>query len=189
MFLFGDAFFDGAVVDGTQAAHVGRDGVHGYAAGLEVGFVVGHHVGIDIFDVDVASASETTETVERGFVGFACAYLVETAQAVDGGLHEGVEAVARDGGEGGGEAVGREAIAVQGVDVGHAQEEGEVGMDVFVDVGEVAEARGAACGGDEDVGGVGKPFIGVEPVGGFEKADGVVVCYLKIEAAFIAVDR
>ena len=94
VFLFGDAFLDSAVVDGTQTAHIGGDGVHGYAAGFEVGFVLGYGVCIDAFDADVSSVAETTETVERGFVGFACTDSVETAQAINGGLHEGVEAVA-----------------------------------------------------------------------------------------------
>ena len=64
VFLFGDAFLDGAVVDGTEAAHVGGDGVHGYAAGLEVGLVFGYGVGVDVLDADVASVAETAETVE-----------------------------------------------------------------------------------------------------------------------------
>ena len=64
VFLFGDAFLDSAVVDGTQTAHIGGDGVHGYAAGLEVGFVFGDGVGVDVFDADVAPVAETTETVE-----------------------------------------------------------------------------------------------------------------------------
>ena len=141
VFLFGDAFLDGAVVDGTQAAHVGGDGVHGYAAGLEVGFVFGDGVGVDVFDADVAPVAETAETVERGFVGFACADFVETAQSGDGGLHEGVETVAgrAHGGEGCGEGVGCADDVLMVVEVGEFGEEGQVGAEALAGVGEVAE--------------------------------------------------
>ena len=191
VFLFGDAFLDGAVVDGTQAAHVGGDCVHGYAAGLEVGLVFGDGVGVDILDADVASVAETAETVERGFVGFACADFVEMAQSGDGGLHEGVETVTgrAHGGEGCGEGVGCADDVLMVVEVGEFGEEGQVGAEALAGVGEVAETRGATEGGDEDVRGGREPFVGVERKAGVEVFYCVVVGYQKIETTFFVVDR